>query len=107
MDGTSSVGSGTQERSVELLEELLDVARAQRDLLEQMPHSSPVETPVNQLNRVNEPVPAPSKTELCRRWFEEHPEDLARTGRDLSENVKPMGVQISHVTWSKVKKEMT
>ena len=42
----------------------------------------------------------PSKAELVRVWFKDHPDDVSRTGRDLSENVKPHGVKISHKSWN-------
>lgn len=51
-------------------------------------------------------VATPSKEELARQWFAEHPDDSQRPGRELQESCLPAGVRISYVTWNKVKKEL-
>lgn len=54
---------------------------------------------------VPEPVPTPSKKELVRQWFRDHPEDADKPGREL-EKIAPMGVKITYKTWNDVKKEL-
>lgn len=46
----------------------------------------------------------PSKMELAVQWLREHREDMALTGRELKEQRKPQGVEISHKTWNDAKK---
>jgi hypothetical protein len=49
-------------------------------------------------------VMAPSKQALAEQWFTDHPADRERTGRDLEQHVRPMGVRISYRTWNDAKK---
>lgn len=67
--------------------------------------NSPVKT-FNSLTPGKTLVAVPSKMELCRQWLHDHPEDMALTVRELSTLRQPMGVQISHVTWSQAKKDI-
>lgn len=53
-----------------------------------------------------QPAPIPSKVELVKQWFKDHPEDLHHTGRYLEEQVKPQGVKISYKTWNQVKSDL-
>lgn len=50
-------------------------------------------------------IAVPSKEELAREWFHDHPDDKSKTGRELQDMCLPQGVRISYVTWNKVKKQ--
>lgn len=68
----------------------------------------PVVSVVNDLPaHLPQPAALPSKLELARKWLRDHPDDMQQSGRELEASCKPMGVEISYVTWNKVKKEMT
>ncbi len=45
------------------------------------------------------------KDEMIREWFEVHPKDLKKTGRELESNLLN-GVKISHKTWNDIKKKV-
>lgn len=60
---------------------------------------------VSSLPTQNYAVAQPSKEELARQWFTQHPGDRQKPGRDLEANCQPMNVKISYVTWNKIKKE--
>jgi hypothetical protein len=70
-------------------------------LLPKIGDASPVG---NDFPSIPSEVAAPSKRELVRQWFEKYPNDRGRTGRDLQENAKPMGVKISYRYWNDGKK---
>ncbi len=50
-------------------------------------------------------VVAKSKDEMIREWFEAHPEDLKKTGRELETNLID-GVKITYKTWNDTKKKV-
>lgn len=56
-------------------------------------------------NSVPKPPKDASKADLARWWFEQHPEDREKSGRDLEESAKPGGETISYKYWNKIKKE--
>lgn len=51
-------------------------------------------------------VALPSKMELAKQWFRDHPDDVHLTGRELSDKCYPMGVKLSHKYWNDAKKEL-
>lgn len=53
-----------------------------------------------------ERIAAPSKMQLAIEWLKAHPEDMNMTGRDLKQQRKPAGVEISHKTWNDAKKQI-
>lgn len=56
---------------------------------------------------VQERAPIPSKDALIEEWFDNHPEDLKKTVRELEQITLPFGVTAGKSSWSRMKAKRT
>ena len=100
-----------------LLKAFQELTEVQRDILQELRDRpitgvSSTNSSLGTGNSQNFPVQIGSKTtytpklDFAVKWLQMHPEDVARSGRDLETNVLMDGDTVSYKTWNKAKKEL-